>query len=121
MCSYSAVIDGWQDTWRPYTIPPIIQPQVDQEQLRRDITEFRKLLEKARAWDKAHPQEEPCRETEDKIEQLRKIAELLGVAEEVEIVVKETAEPEDPTPPYSSGPTYIRDVTKFIRSDTTSG
>jgi nucleotide-binding universal stress UspA family protein len=115
MCSYSAVMDGWQDTWRPYTIPPIIQPQVDQEQLRRDIAEFRKLLEKARAWDKAHPQEEPCRETEEKVEQLRKLAEELGVADEVEIVIKETAEEPDP------GMVYVQDVTKFIRSDTTSG
>lgn len=102
MCSVSAVIDHWREGWQPYVPAPVLEPltphgpdwfkkvldQAEVEKLKLEIAEFRKILKRAREWDKAH-QSDPCTETPEKIEALREIVRALGLEEEVEIVLKE--------------------------------
>lgn len=102
MCSVSAVFDTWNDKWNdkfvgwPYTPPnPGILDWAQREQLKKEIEEFRQILKRAKAWDKAHPQEEPCDETPAKIEALRELVRQLGLEEEVEIVLKEFEEEDE--------------------------
>lgn len=88
MCVVSMVMDHYTDKWNqwnppimPYTaeplrywpIPiPIPEPKITDEEIR----EFRKLLERARKYDKDNG--EPDCEMEEKKEKLRKLAAELG-------------------------------------------
>jgi hypothetical protein len=82
MCVVSMIYDHYDDRWRrhlddlakqPVYVPIQIQPAISQE----EIAEFRRLLERAREYDKRTGQ--PDCEMEDKREKLRKLAEELGV------------------------------------------
>ncbi len=64
MCVMSMIIDHHYDRWNP---------QISSE----EIAEFYELLERARAYDKAHGQ--PNCELESKKEKLTKLAKDLGV------------------------------------------
>ena len=93
MCVVSMVIDHYREKWAPYSpisplpnsIPPFqlptppfqlptLYPQVPSP---AEIEEFRKLLEKARQYDKKH--NHPDCGLEEKKELLRKLAQQLGV------------------------------------------
>lgn len=127
MCVMSAVIDTWRDDWgkRFQPLGPYLYPdyeglidKVQREQLKKEIEEFRAILKRARAWDKAHPQEEPCDETPQKIEALRELVRQLGLEDEVEVVLKEIEEEDgDNTEPPA---TTVR-VTTIPRTVTSSG
>jgi hypothetical protein len=84
MCAVSMIMDArgddWQRRWlqrqledqyRPYVqpTPPIVTQQ--------EIDEFRRLLERAREWDKEHGQ--PDCEMEEKREKLRSLAKDMGI------------------------------------------
>ena len=87
MCVYSMVTDHYWEKWNkppyipitpavpvpPVMVPQIIVPQISQE----EIDEFRKLLERAREYDKKHG--EPDCELEEKKKRVRELAESLGV------------------------------------------
>lgn len=97
MCVVSMVMDHYADRWgkpEPFTSPfapgtnpypginptgvpftPLFQPPVFPS--REEVAEFRKLLERAREYDKKH--NEPDCELADKKAKLKKIAEELGV------------------------------------------
>lgn len=96
MCVLSATIDTWKEHWQPFapTVYPDTQPLIDmvqREQLKKELEEFRRILKKAREWDKTH-QVEDCVETPQKIEALMEIVRALGLEEEVEIVLKEVTD-----------------------------
>lgn len=88
MCTVSMIMDHyhdkWADKWRelmpntapyipptniPITPSPLITPE--------EVAEFKRLLERARAYDKAHNQ--PDCEIEEKRTRVRELAESLGV------------------------------------------
>lgn len=77
MCVMSMVMDHYGDKWQGYRqwpqpwSPPM--PQITQD----EVDEFRRLLERAREYDKAH--NEPNCEMESKKERIRKLADDLGV------------------------------------------
>ncbi len=84
MCVVSMMMDHYQDKWRREldrinTLPPLVPipappaPQIPQ----KDVEEFYKLLERARAYDKANSQ--PDCELEEKKQKLKELAKLLGV------------------------------------------
>lgn len=84
MCVYSVITDWKYDEWfkryipqpLPRPLPPIVEepkPLPTQE----EIDEFRRLLEKAREYDKKMNQ--PDCELEEKRQKIRKLAEELGV------------------------------------------
>lgn len=79
MCVVSMVTDHYIDKWRQYqqdtiTTTPGISPQ--------EVEEFRKLLERAREYDKRN--NEPECELDSKRQALKKIAKELGV--EIEFI-----------------------------------
>lgn len=81
MCVLSMIMDHYTDRWweRTGTLPNtnypiIIQPQITEE----EIAEFKRLLERAREYDKLH--NEPNCELEAKKTKLRDLAEQLGVS-----------------------------------------
>lgn len=86
MCAVSMIYDHYHDKWdqwrrqMPNTLPTVpyipSQPLVPQIPA-ADISEFYKLLERAREYDKKNNQ--PDCELESKKEKLRKLAEDLGV------------------------------------------
>jgi hypothetical protein len=84
MCVYSMVVDHYTDKWRPMVppyqpqpsvvIPPVVvQPLISEEEL----AEFRRLLERAREYDRRMNQ--PDCELESKKQILRDLADKLGV------------------------------------------
>lgn len=86
MCVVSMIYDHYWDRWNPYRSPPVPefpvpptvpvpppQPAITPE----EIEEFRKLLERAREYDRKHNQ--PDCELEEKREKLRQLAKELGV------------------------------------------
>lgn len=83
MCVVSMVMDHYADKWKPYIEPqypfgetmplaPSI-PQITKE----EIEEFRKLLERAREYDKRN--NEPDCELDEKRQLLKKIAKQLDI------------------------------------------
>lgn len=87
MCVVSMVMDHYWDKWQPYVHPgtgttgvPMpniairVLPSVISDE---EIAEFRKLLERAREYDKRN--NEPDCELEEKRSRLKKLAEELGV------------------------------------------
>jgi hypothetical protein len=93
MCVVSMISDHYYDKWRrlvpePYEVPqpyrpvnpwlptpsvkPTVPPISDEE-----IEEFRRLLERAREYDRAN--NEPDCEMEEKKRRLKELADLLGV------------------------------------------
>lgn len=93
MCVYSMIVDHYSDKWQEYItgprpfVPlpanqwmpgvwpatPAVTPTITPE----EIAEFRKLLERAREYDKKN--NEPDCELESKKQRLLKLAEELGV------------------------------------------
>jgi len=73
MCVTSMIYDHYYDKWNnPLYYQPWV-PQITPE----EIEEFKKLLDRAREYDKKHNQ--PDCELEEKKEKLRKLSEELGV------------------------------------------
>ena len=94
MCVVSMIYDHYWDKWNrhhpPYDLLPLPSPQfppsrggsglapfVTSPITPEEIAEFRKLLERAREYDKKH--NEPNCELEEKKARLRKLAEEMGV------------------------------------------
>lgn len=89
MCVYSMIMDHYQDKWTPaipfipnslpyspslpYIPPTIAIPYITKE----EIEEFRKLLERAREYDKKN--NEPDCELQEKKDALKALAEKLGI------------------------------------------
>jgi hypothetical protein len=80
MCVVSMIMDHFHDKWQPYvpttfpytqTYPPV--PVISQE----EVNEFRRLLERAREYDKRN--NEPDCEMEAKRKAIKDIADRLGV------------------------------------------
>lgn len=80
MCVVSMVMDHYTDKWwerlstYPNPQPAVYQPQITDE----EIAEFKRLLERAREYDKKH--NEPNCELKAKKDKLRDLAEQLGVS-----------------------------------------
>jgi hypothetical protein len=70
MCVVSMVMDHYLDKWRP-PAPPYPMPTP------AELEEFRRLLERAREYDRAHGQ--PDCGLEEKRRRVRELAESLGV------------------------------------------
>lgn len=86
MCQYSMIMDAKTDDWRrrywSQTPQPLPNPLPPPQRLvpfptQIELEEFRRLLERARAWDKEHNQ--PDCELEDKKTKLKAMAKELGV------------------------------------------
>ena len=78
MCSVSMIMDHFRDKWQqpPYILPQpyqVWQPPITQD----EIAEFRKLLERARKYDRDNG--EPDCELQEKKDALKKIADAMGV------------------------------------------
>lgn len=87
MCVVSMIMDHYHDKWAPYypqpTVPvyppvpyvpmPMPVPAISPE----EVSEFRRLLERARAYDRKH--NEPDCELEEKKRKVRELAKALGV------------------------------------------
>lgn len=83
------VTDHFKDKWEPYVAPPSVPPVPNdlidvleelvklREEFRRDMSEMKKLLERARKYDKENG--EPDCELKEKQDAIRKMAEHLGV------------------------------------------
>lgn len=80
MCSVSMVMDHHQAIWTQ-RLDQTRLTQLDQQQMpnitRQEIAEFKKLLERAREYDKRNNQ--PDCELEEKKNKVRELAEQLGV------------------------------------------
>lgn len=80
MCVVSMIMDYYHDKWQPlvpqpYPVPypfPVPSPITPEE-----IEEFRKLLERAREYDKRN--NEPDCELDEKKRKIRELAKALGV------------------------------------------
>ena len=84
MCVVSMIFDHYHDKWKkymPYTpslpLPYVFEPYTSSPITYEEIAEFRKLLERAREYDKKNNQ--PDCELEEKRNKLKKLAEELGV------------------------------------------
>lgn len=86
MCVVSMVMDHYADKWVPSVpIPnpwmphnlPVPLPPAPKPITQDEVDEFRRLLERAREYDKRN--NEPDCELEEKKDKVRKIAELLGL------------------------------------------
>lgn len=81
MCVVSMIMDHYNDKWpKPSEIKPYFPPQpIPYPNLptQAEIDEFRKLLERAREYDKNN--NEPDCELEEKKEKIRELAKLLGL------------------------------------------
>ena len=72
--------DKWQDQWPvqyPYAPNSPTVTLIEFEVLRKEVKEMKELLKRAKAYDEAN--NEPDCEVEDKMEKLRKVAELVGI------------------------------------------
>ena len=81
MCTVSMIMDARLDDWQrryPYSVTgpaiPYTQPQLPTQQ---ELDEFRRLLDRAREYDKAHG--EPDCELEEKRARIKDLADKLGV------------------------------------------
>lgn len=85
MCMVSNIGDGWKDQfphkWPQFPFqPPYVPPQIsreDFEALKREVEELKKLLEAAKAFDKATGQHH-C-EMDEKVKLIKEIAKIVGV------------------------------------------
>lgn len=84
MCTISMVSDGWRDQfpqrWPQFTSDNFQISQVSRvefDALKREVEELRKLLEAAKAFDKATGQ--PDCHMDDKVALIKKVAEMVGV------------------------------------------
>lgn len=80
MCVVSMIMDHYDDSWRrridehtKWIVVPAPQPIVTPE----EIAEFKRLLERAREYDKRN--NEPDCELEEKRQALKKLAQELGI------------------------------------------
>ncbi len=84
MCVVSMIYDHFHDKWQPrptppWFIPPTVPTQPSVPAITPDeIEEFRRLLERAREYDRRTGQ--PDCELEEKRQKLKKLADELGVA-----------------------------------------
>lgn len=69
--------------WTPWPAPPAAVPYAPPP-TPAEIDEFRKLLERARAYDKRN--REPDCENADKIRQVKELADKLGVAGQIDFL-----------------------------------
>lgn len=83
MCVVSMIGDHFHDKWnQPYykeiitNIPEVSKKDFDD--LKKEVLEMKELLKKAIKYDKDN--NEPNCEVEEKLETLKKVAELLGVS-----------------------------------------
>ena len=81
MCVYSMIMDHKHDEWHrryiepaPRTVPLLPQPALPTQ---AELEEFRRLLERAREYDRRN--NEPACEEEEKKKRLKELADLLGV------------------------------------------
>lgn len=109
MCVVSMVGDHYHDKWgpmrpwdwdKPINPHPLFPPTISDpswpppapvtreefEQLRRDVLEMKKLLEKAAEYDRATGQ--PGCENEEKIALLKKVADLFGISIDIALSTK---------------------------------
>jgi len=89
MCVVSMVLDHYRDKWEEQGIRSIdwtgggpTQLQFDQlklevEELRKEVLNMKELLKKAKIYDEENGQ--PDCEMEEKLELVRKVAEIVGV------------------------------------------
>lgn len=84
MCVVSMVGDYYSEKWKvspPGYVGPLLIPNVatkqDLEELKKEVIDMKELLKKAIEYDKKNNQ--PHCETEEKIELMRKVAEMVGV------------------------------------------
>lgn len=82
MCTVSMIMDHYHDKWSPHRdyvhpLPPVVSPITPQE-----VEEFRRLLERAREYDRKN--NEPDCELAEKRDRLKALAKELGV--EIEFV-----------------------------------
>lgn len=79
MCASSMIVDYYYEKWSLVPVPPTLptlfldMPVISPE----EVTGFRKLLERARDYDKKTNQEK-C-ETSDKVKKLKQLAKELGI------------------------------------------
>lgn len=82
MCTYSMIVDHFRDRWTPLVpqpqtwpnaMPLVMQPLVSPE----EIAEFRRLLDRAREYDRTHSQ--PNCELDEKKKALKALAQQIGV------------------------------------------
>lgn len=78
MCTVSMVLDDRFNKW-PIMLDPISIPvsRVEFDKLRKEVEELKELIKAAQKFDEATGQ--PNCEDAEKMEKLRKIAEILGV------------------------------------------
>lgn len=84
MCTVSMIYDHFHEKWKWIEVPkpdltPLVYPPPPPVPpiSREEIEEFRKLLERAREYDRKHNQ--PDCELEEKRQKLKELAETLGV------------------------------------------
>lgn len=85
MCVVSMIGDHYNDKWKdqpwnnPYNagkwVPLATQQQIDE--LRKEVEEMKELLKKAKIYDEENDQKD-C-EMDEKVELLKRVAELVGV------------------------------------------
>ena len=73
MCVVSMVMDHYRERWEPMRWITYPEPAITQE----EVEEFRRLLDRAREYDKKHNQ--PDCELDEKRAALKKIAEEMGI------------------------------------------
>jgi hypothetical protein len=86
MCTYSLIVDHYRDRWTPL-VPqpqtwPNTSPQIGQITFQplvspEEVAEFRRLLDRAREYDRTHNQ--PNCELDEKKKALKALAQQLGV------------------------------------------
>ena len=98
MCAVSMIIDHYDDEWnkkyRPWKyVPsaPAVWPIIPDPNKKRplpptdeEIDEFRRLLERAREYDKRNS--EPDCELESKKDKIRALAEELGIGDKIDFI-----------------------------------
>ena len=85
MCVVSMISDHYIDKWGQYPVPTVTYPSTNQPIITvyppaispEEIAEFRRLLERAREYDRKN--NEPECELADKVALLKQIAKALGV------------------------------------------
>lgn len=82
MCIVSMVGDFYNDKWTKgnFASPPVFYPPVSREEfdaLKREVQDMKELLKRAKVYDEQNG--EPDCQMEEKLEVLRKVAEMVGV------------------------------------------
>lgn len=83
MCVVSMVMDHYWDKWKhlqpinPYPVMPYIIPQPQPVITPEELAEFKRLLDRAREYDKKH--NEPDCELAEKKTKIEELADSLGV------------------------------------------